>query len=107
MKLRRFGTMHEQEPWPCSHHGFRCHKVGAFQGSNMLFSRRMQAASRSSFQPVEAGAILAGTTGMCAAGGALVGWGFGSAGLGVLGGVIVGIPTGVFAVYRRFKGYFS
>jgi hypothetical protein len=25
----------------------------------------------------------------------------------VLGGVIVGIPAGVFAVYRRFKGYFS
>ena len=24
-----------------------------------------------------------------------------------LGGVVVGIPTGVFAVYRRFKGYFS
>ena len=44
---------------------------------------------------------------MCAAGGALLGWGFGSTGLGVLGGVIVGIPAGVFAVYRRFKGYFS
>jgi hypothetical protein len=73
----------------------------------MLFSPRMQAASRSSFQPVEAGAILAGTTGMCAAGGALIGWGFGSTGIGVLGGVVVGIPTGVFAVYRRFKGYFS
>jgi len=67
----------------------------------------MQATSRSSFQPIEAGAILAGTTGMCAGAGALVGWGFGSAGLGVLGGVVFGIPAGVFAVYRRFKGYFS
>ena len=67
----------------------------------------MQAAPRSSFQPVEAGAILAGTTGICAAGGALIGWSVGSTGLGVLGGVVVGIPTGVFAVYRRFKGYFS
>ena len=67
----------------------------------------MQASSRSSFQPIEAGAILAGTTGMCAGAGALVGWGFGATGLGVLGGVVVGIPTGVFAVYRRFKGYFS
>jgi len=77
------------------------------RGSNLLFSPRMQAPSGPSFQPIEAGAILAGTTGMCAGAGALVGWGFGSAGLGVLGGVIVGIPTGVFAVYRRFKGYFS
>lgn len=74
---------------------------------NLLFSRRMQAASRPPFQPVEAGAILAGTTGMCAGGGALLGWAFGSTGLGVLGGVVVGIPAGVFAVYRRFKGYFS
>jgi hypothetical protein len=67
----------------------------------------MQASSGSSFQPVEAGAILAATTGTCAGAGALVGWGFGSTGLGVLGGVVVGIPAGVFAVYRRFKGYFS
>jgi hypothetical protein len=74
---------------------------------NLLFSPRMQAASRPPFQPVEAGAILAGTLGMCAAGGAGVGWAFGSTGLGVLGGVVVGIPAGVFTVYRRFKGYFS
>lgn len=67
----------------------------------------MPASSGSSFQPVEAGAILAATTGTCAGAGALVGWGFGSADLGVLGGVVVGIPAGVFAVYRRFKGYFS
>jgi F0F1-type ATP synthase assembly protein I len=67
----------------------------------------MQAAPRSSFQPVEAGGILAGTVGVCAAGGALTGWVVGSTGLGVLGGVVVGIPAGVFAVYRRYKGYFS
>jgi F0F1-type ATP synthase assembly protein I len=67
----------------------------------------MQAASRPSFQPVEAGAVLAGTVGMCACGGALVGWAVGSTGLGVLGGVVVGLPAGVFAVYRRFRGYFS
>jgi hypothetical protein len=44
---------------------------------------------------------------VCAAGGALTGWVVGSTGLGVLGGVVVGIPAGVFAVYRRYKGYFS
>lgn len=67
----------------------------------------MQAPSRSSFQPVEAGAILAGTVGVCAGGGALVGWAAGDTGYGVLGGVVVGLPAGVFAVYNRFKGYFS
>jgi hypothetical protein len=72
-----------------------------------ILARLMQASSRSSFQPAEAGAILAGTVGACAGGGALVGWAAGSAGLGVLAGVVVGIPAGVFAVYRRFKGYFS
>lgn len=67
----------------------------------------MQASSRSSFQPAEAGAILAGTVGACAGGGALLGWAAGNPGYGVLGGVVVGLPAGVFAVYRRFKGYFS
>jgi F0F1-type ATP synthase assembly protein I len=69
--------------------------------------RRMQAAQRPSFQPVEAGAVLAATVGICAGIGALVGWAAGSIGLGVLGGVVVGIPAGVFAVYRRFRGYFT
>ncbi len=67
----------------------------------------MQAASRPSFQPAEAGAILAGTVGCCGGAGALIGWAIGSTGLGALGGVVVGIPSGVFVVYRRFKGYFS
>jgi hypothetical protein len=65
------------------------------------------AASRPPFQPVEAGAILAGAVGVCGGAGALVGWAAGSPGLGTLGGVVVGIPAGVFAVYRRFRGYFT
>jgi hypothetical protein len=73
----------------------------------LIFSPRMQASPRSSFQPAEAGAILAGTVGACAAGGALIGWAVGETGYGVLGGVVAGLPAGVFAVYRRFKGYFS
>jgi hypothetical protein len=67
----------------------------------------MQASPRSSFQPAEAGAILAGTVGACGGAGALVGWGAGSVGYGALVGVCIGIPAGVFAVYRRFRGYFS
>ena len=39
--------------------------------------------------------------------GALVGWAFGSWSLGALVGAIVGIPVGVFAVYRRYRGVFS
>jgi F0F1-type ATP synthase assembly protein I len=67
----------------------------------------MEPSSRSSFQPAEAGAILAGSVGACAGGGALVGWAAGNTGYGILGGVVLGLPAGVFAVYRRFKGYFS
>jgi hypothetical protein len=73
----------------------------------LLFSPRMQGNPRSSFQPAEAGAVLAGTMGMCGGVGALVGWAAGNTGYGALAGVMVGIPAGVFAVYRRFKGYFT
>jgi hypothetical protein len=67
----------------------------------------MQGTPRSSFQPAEAGAVLAGTVGVCGGAGALVGWAAGDAAYGALAGVAVGIPTGIYAVYRRFKGYFS
>jgi hypothetical protein len=73
----------------------------------LLFSRRMQGNPRPSFQPAEAGAVLAGTVGLCGGAGALVGWAAGDAGYGALAGVVVGLPAGVFAVYRRFKGYFT
>jgi len=73
----------------------------------LLLSRRMQGNPRSSFQPAEAGAVLAGTVGACGGAGALVGWAAGNTGYGALAGVVVGLPAGVFAVYRRFKGYFS
>lgn len=67
----------------------------------------MQGTPRSSFQPAEAGAVLAGTMGVCGGAGALVGWAAGDAGYGALAGVVVGLPAGVFAVYRRYRGYFS
>jgi len=51
--------------------------------------------------------VLAGTVGLCGGAGALAGWAAGNAGYGALAGVAVGLPAGVFAVYRRFKGYFS
>jgi hypothetical protein len=76
-------------------------------GPTLVFSPRMQGTSRPSFQPVEAGAVLAGTMGVCGGAGALAGWAAGNVGYGALAGVVVGLPAGVFAVYRRFKGYFS
>ena len=75
--------------------------------STLLFSPRMQGNPRPSFQPAEAGAVLAGTVGACGGVGVLVGWAAGNAGYGVLAGVVIGIPAGVYAVYRRFKVYFS
>lgn len=81
--------------------------TGWADADTVLFSPRMQGTPRSNFQPVEAGAVLAGTLGACGGVGALAGWAAGNTGYGALAGVVVGIPAGVFAVYRRFKGYFS
>lgn len=67
----------------------------------------MQADDGSSFPPAEAGAVLIAAVVLCGGVGALVGWAVGSAGFGALGGVVVGLPTGVAAVYRRYRGYFT
>jgi hypothetical protein len=66
----------------------------------------MPPASPSSFNPAGAGMLLAGTTASCIGVGALIGWVAGSAGLGALGGAVAGIPAGVLAVYRRYRGAF-
>ena len=81
--------------------------TGLAAEDTLLFSPRMQGTPRSNFQPVEAGAVLAGTVGACGGAGALVGWAAGNSAYGALAGVVVGIPAGVVAVYRRYKGYFS
>jgi hypothetical protein len=67
----------------------------------------MEPASRSSFQPAGAGALLASTTLAGAGVGALVGWTAGSVALGAVGGAAVGIPAGAFVVYRRYRSYFT
>ena len=51
-----------------------------------------------------AGGTLIGVTLACALVGAAVGWPLGSAGLGLMVGIFVGIPAGIFAVYRRYRG---
>ncbi len=66
----------------------------------------MQAAPHQTFEPAGAGALLFAATGASIGVGALIGWAAGSAGLGALGGAIVGIPAGVLAVYRRYRSSF-
>lgn len=64
-------------------------------------------AQRQSFQPAGAGALLLAVTVAAIVAGALVGWAAGSWTLGALVGAVVGIPLGVFVVYRRYRGAFS
>ncbi len=65
------------------------------------------AAASSSFQPATAGMLLASVTLAAIGLGALVGWAAGSWPLGAVAGAVVGIPAGVFAVYRRYRGFFT
>jgi F0F1-type ATP synthase assembly protein I len=67
----------------------------------------MEGAPRESFDPAGAGAVLVGTTAASIGAGTLIGWAAGSWPLGMLGGAVVGIPAGIFAVYRRYKDAFS
>jgi hypothetical protein len=73
---------------------------------SLICSPRMEPASRPSFQPAGAGALLAGTTAAGLGIGALLGWAAGSWPLGALGGALVGIPAGVAAVYYRYRDVF-
>jgi hypothetical protein len=63
--------------------------------------------SRPTFEPAGAGAILLSTL-VCAVGvGALCGWLAGSVGYGALVGAAAGVPAGIYAVYRRYRGFFT
>jgi F0F1-type ATP synthase assembly protein I len=73
----------------------------------LVCSRLMEQAPRPNFQPAGAGAVLLSGTGLGIGAGALVGWAAGSIGYGILGGAVVGVPVGVYAVYRRYRGAFS
>jgi F0F1-type ATP synthase assembly protein I len=66
----------------------------------------MEPSPRSSFEPAGAGALLGGVTAASVGAGALIGWAAGSVELGLLGGALVGVPAGVFAVYRRYRNAF-
>jgi hypothetical protein len=51
-----------------------------------------------------AGGTLIGITAACGVLGALAGWAFGAAGIGLMLGLFVGIPVAIFSVYRRYRG---
>jgi hypothetical protein len=70
-----------------------------------MLPRAVQAASpRQTFDPAGAGAVLLTAAAVCIGVGALIGWAVGSVGLGILAGAVVGIPAGIVAVYRRYRG---
>ena len=66
----------------------------------------VEGTQRQTFNPAGAGGVLLAAALVSMGVGALVGWAAGSWGLGMLVGAIVGIPLGVFAVYRRYRGAF-
>jgi hypothetical protein len=59
------------------------------------------------FQPAGAGGLLIGVTAAVIVVGALIGWAAGSLGIGALVGAVIGIPVGIFVVYRRYRDAFS
>ena len=67
----------------------------------------MEPAPRQTFEPAGAGALLAGATAAGVGVGAAIGWGVGSWAIGALVGAVAGIPAGVFAVYRRYRNFFT
>jgi F0F1-type ATP synthase assembly protein I len=58
--------------------------------------------ARQTFEPAGAGALLVTGTAAGIGCGALIGWAAGSVGYGLLAGAAVGVPLGVYAVYRRY-----
>ena len=67
----------------------------------------MEPTAPRAFPPIEAGALLATVTAVCIGIGVLGGWAAGSIGKGLIVGAVVGIPLGIFVVYRRYRSFFS
>jgi F0F1-type ATP synthase assembly protein I len=65
------------------------------------------AADRSNFSLAGAGSVLIGTTAAVIVVGILIGWLAGSVAWGFLIGAILGIPAGIFAVYKRYGHAFG
>ena len=72
----------------------------------LICLRRNMEPARPNFQLAGAGGTLLGTTAALILVGALIGWAAGSVGIGILVGAFVGIPAGIFVVYRRYRSAF-
>lgn len=70
----------------------------------LVCSRRMGQTAATPHSLATASGLLLGTTGVCMALGALIGWAAGSAGVGLLVGAIVGIPAAIAVVYKVYSG---
>jgi hypothetical protein len=100
-QLRRLSrSVYKVSRFSPSHAVFGCYKVCYARG-------RMEPSHPPTFQPAGAGALLIGTTAGSVGVGALVGWGVGSAAIGALVGAVIGIPAGIFVVYRRYREYLA
>jgi hypothetical protein len=79
-------------------------RVTSAETTSGILAALMQAPTPSSFEPAGAGGLLLAVLVACIGAGVLVGWAAGSAGIGALGGAVLGIFGGIFAVYRRYRG---
>ena len=59
--------------------------------------------ARPSLQLAGAGGTLIGTTAACGVVGTFAGWVLGSWPLGLMAGLVIGIPVGIVVVYRRYR----
>lgn len=76
---------------------------GKLAPGRMIFAVTSQ---RSSFDPLGAGALLAGVLFACVGLGAVLGWAAGSTGIGVAIGAVIGVPASILAVYLRYRSAF-
>jgi F0F1-type ATP synthase assembly protein I len=67
----------------------------------------MEPVAPRSFPPVEAGTLLALVTLLGLGAGALIGWAAGAFATGLIIGAVIGLPAGVYVVYRRYRSFFS
>ncbi|HEY7537828.1 MAG TPA: hypothetical protein VH721_07550 [Gaiellaceae bacterium] len=59
------------------------------------------------FAPAQAGALLIVVTALVIGAGAVIGWLAGSVRNGLVVGVLLGVPAGIFGVYWHYRGAFS
>jgi hypothetical protein len=67
----------------------------------------VEPAQRRAFPPAEAGGLLIAVTALAIGLCTLLGWLAGAAKVGLIVGVVLGVPAGIGGVYIRYRGAFS